>query len=387
MTEAMTEMTTLTKSRSKKIPKSPRYAMVQRVVTRVLLRYADNQIPVSLSYITDTFNNIELRSYGWYQKSMGVERKYIVDKLTKSEDGGLLKLSDDTGKEEYFILYDESKKVGRKRFTIAHELGHYFLKHHQLIEGEIIARGEITDKEYDVLEKEANYFARLLLVPLPLLPYISINWGTINNDHIINIFNVTYTVSRNVLGHINKLKSRGGTLINVDIVDKYKNSLNKYINIHICNNCHTEFIKEDPKYCPICKSNNIRKITSEYYEIYSDFERSDYVIYDGIEVDENSKAIVCPVCGNEEPEDGEYCSICGTYLINKCTNDDYPGRNEFDGPICGAHLPGNARYCTYCGEKSTFLENKILKPWEKEIESNNDEVAASTYFDDEDLPF
>ena len=54
--------------------------------------------------------------------------------------------------------------MARKRFTIAHELGHYFLNH-------INNKGEFVDLHRDVLavkskeEQEANEFAGCLLMP------------------------------------------------------------------------------------------------------------------------------------------------------------------------------------------------------------------------------
>lgn len=107
MTEMMTQM------KFKKIPKLPRYDLAKNIATQTILRYANDNIPVSLPYIANQFDNLVLRSYGWYQKNIGVSREHIVTKLTKSEDGGLLRVSDDTGKEMYIILYDELKKVGR----------------------------------------------------------------------------------------------------------------------------------------------------------------------------------------------------------------------------------------------------------------------------------
>lgn len=60
--------------------------------------------------------------------------------------------------DHYCILYDDSCVIQRVRWTLAHELGHYFLNH----------PFENTN-EYDKLEAEANYFASQLLMPLELL--------------------------------------------------------------------------------------------------------------------------------------------------------------------------------------------------------------------------
>lgn len=103
-----------------------------------------------------------------------------------------------------------------------------------------------------------------------------------------------------------------------------------------------------------------------------------------IRLDQNSKAIRCPVCDNEEiSPNGNYCPICGTYLINECTNYD----NEY-GEGCGRLAAENARYCIYCGASTTFQRNKILKPWN--YTENNDgfiNIPDIPDFNDEPLPF
>lgn len=56
----------------------------------------------------------------------------------------------------------------RHNFTIAHELGHYFLKH-KLVDGSLVCnRDDISENNnYDnnIVEQEANYFAAVLLMP------------------------------------------------------------------------------------------------------------------------------------------------------------------------------------------------------------------------------
>jgi len=53
------------------------------------------------------------------------------------------------------ILYNEAVPLGCIRFTIAHEIGHYVLKH--------------QDEQDAGAEKEANCFARNLLCPVPVV--------------------------------------------------------------------------------------------------------------------------------------------------------------------------------------------------------------------------
>lgn len=103
-------------------------------------------------------------------------------------------------------------------------------------------------------------------------------------------------------------------------------------------------------------------------------------------LNQNGKAIRCPVCDNEEVSpDGNYCHICGTCLINQCTNYD-----DAYNQGCGHIAAANARYCVYCGAPTTFLRDKILKPWNNFEEKNSfigipDELPYDT--EEDVLPF
>lgn len=68
---------------------------------------------------------------------------------------------------KYIILVNEEHNSNRKRFTIAHEIGHYVLHVDQIGKG-------ITDDEFyralpGPLERQANEFAANLLMPWPLI--------------------------------------------------------------------------------------------------------------------------------------------------------------------------------------------------------------------------
>ena len=81
---------------------------------------------------------------------------------------GLLKAKKDRSK--WLILYNSAvSSEGRKRFTVAHEFGHYLLHRHQQEEfacgaGDIETNGEGKDSRD--IEKEADDFATTLLMPL-----------------------------------------------------------------------------------------------------------------------------------------------------------------------------------------------------------------------------
>ena len=103
------------------------------------------------------------------------------------------------------------------------------------------------------------------------------------------------------------------------------------------------------------------------------------MIYEKLETHENGKLKICPVCQNEETSlDGKYCQICGTNLVNVCSDLN-----------CEAPLPSNARFCPLCGNPSRFYNSGILKAW------NQNESPFSSIFglqpimgiEDENFPF
>lgn len=370
------------KIKSKGVPREPRYELIKKLVTYTLLTHCSYEIPISLEHIVDQFDDLNLKSYEWYQKTMNVSLEYVINSVAKSKDGSLIDISDGTGFTSKMILYENREQPGRKRFTVAHELGHYLLRHNELTSNMIMSRNSFDEPEYKVLEKEANFFARMLLVPLPLLYDVAKDWGPISKRNVKDLFNVTFEAAGNVINHINKMQNLGFLPSNRDIVKKYTRRLDRFINIHLCNICNAEFISNKPNHCPICGNTKLVRVMSKEYEVFNEFERSDYMIYDGIEVDKDSRAIRCPICDNEELEVGGYCSICGGYIVNRCTNVDHYNRSEYDGPICGELLEGNARYCTHCGAESTFLQNDILATWEHVID-----MEKTLSFATDDIPF
>lgn len=109
--------------------------------------------------------------------------------------------------------------------------------------------------------------------------------------------------------------------------------------------------------------------------------------YEGVNVNELSKAIVCPICQNEEIlENGDYCAICGTYLVNHCSDitDEY---DNIEKQGCGTLLPGNARYCPYCGNPSHFKQINALCSWEQEQAIFKSLESGKSVPFDEEIPF
>lgn len=73
--------------------------------------------------------------------------------------------------DEGVILISADRPEGRKRFTCAHEIGHHVLGHGTIID-EIIELG--SDKD---IEKEADFFAGMLLMPSSAIKKVSMDAG------------------------------------------------------------------------------------------------------------------------------------------------------------------------------------------------------------------
>lgn len=134
--------------------------------------------------------------------------------------------------------------------------------------------------------------------------------------------------------------------------------ISEYSKPKLCSNCKS-IILPNTIFCRICGSNNFYK--GDKHMHYND----------GFNLDDNSRALNCPRCSNEDIDyEGDYCNICGTYLVNKCNNNYH----------CGSLCEGNARYCYECGGETTFFTNGILKSWD-EVNSYGDAPKLELFFD------
>lgn len=103
--------------------------------------------PIQITGLLKMHSDIQLHTFGWAERH-GVQRS-----MFQSESA---ELQECCGR--YAIYYDETKPQTHNRFSIAHEWGHYDLKHD--FEG---ARKDET--YYKKMEAEANMFAAQLLMP------------------------------------------------------------------------------------------------------------------------------------------------------------------------------------------------------------------------------
>ena len=109
------------------------------------------------------------------------------------------------GEADYLVVYDDRvENYQRVRWTIAHEIGHIVLGHLVSFEATALCRGSLTEKDYKVLEREADTFAVNLLAPMTIinrLPSIQ------TKADIMKLCNLSGEASDNCMEELRLLKS------------------------------------------------------------------------------------------------------------------------------------------------------------------------------------
>ena len=138
------------------------------------------------------------------QTKMIVEPPVIAAELAEGEG---LEVSCMTFKPEYThiagfidtekmaIVVNAADNMARQNFTIAHELGHYLMKHHEQDGYEVLLRNPSAMKNTP-MEQEANCFAANLLVTIMFLREYIDRYSMITDQQLADIFGVSKDVIR-----------------------------------------------------------------------------------------------------------------------------------------------------------------------------------------------
>ncbi len=126
----------------------PNYSFARQMAKKVIKDYGLTEVPTDLRKIFD---------------SLGL--RYIELNDPEDIDGAILEIEN----EPSIAVLNRAKPVQRQRFTLAHELGHIFLKHNQRDNYDPEAEREIDEdilsRKKPPTEVEADAFASELLVP------------------------------------------------------------------------------------------------------------------------------------------------------------------------------------------------------------------------------
>lgn len=127
------------------------YRTATNAAYELLYKLKINSLPIDFKTVMRRLPYIHYKTYSDFGAQRGMSFDDVL-KLVQNRHGFVL-IDDSKTPLHYLIIYNETKDVGTKRFTIAHELGHIILEH---------------DKEDYVSEQEANCFARNFLCPVPI---------------------------------------------------------------------------------------------------------------------------------------------------------------------------------------------------------------------------
>lgn len=236
---------TSTKGMTKTVLK-PNYEAAQNMAWQVLKEYADYQLPISLYKIIAKIPTLHTRPYSKLAWLFGCKVDE-VDDIIGSENGGALWSRPPKG--DFILAYDDiSSNWQRMRFTVAHELGHFFLGHYDfnnnpgiIVDGKL----ELSDHEsYVVYEQEANYFAKRLLVPTPVLMDVN-SQMTVDSYSLSSIFQVSLECSNYIIKGVNNLLRYGNYYQqDLELSLRYRNAVNEAVrNYHAIDLLHNNAAK------------------------------------------------------------------------------------------------------------------------------------------------
>ena len=132
----------------------PDYDRAARLAYKTLLSLHIESLPVDPLMIFSFCKNTVVRTYEEAAPYFGISdadhfKWYVAD----NKDALTVRHEYEDGTIRYEMIYDSHGNPLRRRFTLAHELGHIVLKHR-------------TEEWWE--EKEADYYAAQLLAPHPL---------------------------------------------------------------------------------------------------------------------------------------------------------------------------------------------------------------------------
>ena len=145
--------------------------MIRRIYINNLVLKLYSQLPrikypLDLNEVLSLIPNCKLMSY---QKFADINHCSVNDVIALCQSkSGCTHYDVETNRYLILVNLAETSNYGRRRWTIAHEIGHIVCGHHILSAVDKIAENsfaQINNQDYEI---EADYFAVTLLSPLPL---------------------------------------------------------------------------------------------------------------------------------------------------------------------------------------------------------------------------
>ena len=346
-----------------KIPKYARYDYCAKKACEFLEKFNITSYPIDVEKIIYE-NKWGLTPYSLLMEYFNCDRQTVI-RCLRSEDG-YTQLDCDN----YSIAYNDDPTLGeRKRFTLMHEVGHIYLNHLLDFDITLLYRGSLSQEENQVLENEANAFARNVLVPTSVFEHLKDK----NIKNISYHFGISPTAAQTRLD-LYQIDMNKNLYLKLD--NRLEHIFHKFYYKKHCPICNYHTISSTLKFCPICGSDSIK------------WGEGDTMEYKTYETDENGRLKKCIICNNESLV-GPYCHICGSPAENYCTDaHSFYFNNQEEQCPNTAPLPANARFCPICGSESVFKQKNLLIDWKKEKEQieNEERFMQIPEGIDEELP-
>lgn len=154
-----------------KIPYKPRYERTLKLALEFIMKEQINALPLDAIRILEKYV-VSINTVGEISEKLCIPRRKVIS----GKDADIFFYN---GK--YKVVYNEYiASSARINWTFMHELGHIYLGHLTDFEQASVSKDDLDDNEYQVLEREANFFASEVLVPQIILNHLGIHyWGYI----------------------------------------------------------------------------------------------------------------------------------------------------------------------------------------------------------------
>jgi Predicted Zn peptidase len=221
--------------------------------------------------------------------------------------------------DSFIIFINSDLPDGMDNFTLAHELAHLVLKHHDEYDID-----NLTNRELWILDREADIFAACLLMPESL---VKENINDKLSIAEIGRLKCEFAVSwQAIINRLDELKICSKAMTQ-EMFLRWRDSKKK----------DAAYYQQEFNYCTSIRIPEKRIISVEQFRIP--------------EVDDKLRFVFCPACGNDDiSSDAHYCKKCGEYLYNLCTNTNGSRMR------CGERNVSDALYCEYCGAQTTLKQ-------------------------------
>ncbi|MEM4959302.1 MAG: ImmA/IrrE family metallo-endopeptidase [Nanopusillaceae archaeon] len=157
-----------------------------------------NSPPIPVEKVARLINAViiegSLEKDGYTFRRKDIEKIIFLSERPDSFAAQMLRKANEKGlKDEYlyFIFINNQVPLVRKRFTIAHEIGHIVLKHFERSEFIYVFHKEDCQNYF---EEEANLFAGELLVPYGFLKQAIFHYNIRDIHSLAKFFNVSEQV-------------------------------------------------------------------------------------------------------------------------------------------------------------------------------------------------